>query len=132
MHTDVENYLLKLPVKSKRPDAPLFPTLSAKKTSGFYGLSNIFIGLMAKAGIQREAVTEKVKGEGRNFYNLGFHALRHTAISEMADAGVSKERRMKLSGHKSNVHERYTHHELETLRSEVERVKSFVKTGPTA
>ena len=63
----------------------------------------------------------------RRVFNLGFHSFRHTAISELANAGVAKERRMKLSGHKSNVHERYTHHELETLRGDVEKVRSFVK-----
>ncbi len=126
MHPDVENYLLNLPVKSKRPDAPLFPALSKMKISGFYGLSSTFIRLMEKAGIQREAGTEKTKGKGRQVFTLGFHSFRHTAISEMANSGVSKERRMKLSGHKSNVHERYTHHELETLRKDVESVPSFV------
>jgi len=45
----------------------------------------------------------------------------------MANAGVSKERRMKLAGHKSNVHERYTHHELEALRLEVEKVESILE-----
>jgi hypothetical protein len=34
---------------------------------------------------------------------------------------------MKLSGHKSNLHERYTHHELEGLRTHIEKVPSFVK-----
>jgi hypothetical protein len=34
---------------------------------------------------------------------------------------------MKLSGHKSAVHDRYTHHELETLRREVEKVPSFTE-----
>ena len=34
---------------------------------------------------------------------------------------------MKFSGHKSNVHERYTHHELEALRKQIEKVPSFVK-----
>lgn len=43
----------------------------------------------------------------------------------MANRGVSKELRMKLSGHKSGVHERYTHHELDALRREIEKVPSF-------
>jgi integrase len=57
---------------------------------------------------------------------LSFHSLRHTAISEQADRGIAREVRMKLSGHKSAVHDRYTHHELETLRREVENVPSFL------
>ena len=35
----------------------------------------------------------------------------------MANAGISKEVRMKLAGHTSNAHERYTHLEVVTLRS---------------
>ena len=129
MHTDVENYLLNLPVKYKRADAPLFPALSKMNISGFYGLNTTFIRLMGQAGIQRAAGTEKTTGKGRRVFPLGFHSFRHTAISEMANSGVSKERRMKLSGHKSSVHERYTHHELEALRKEVESVPSFVKSS---
>lgn len=127
MHPDVEEYLLALPIKSSKPDAPIFPTLSQKKGTGANGLSGTFTKLIATAGIKREPDRAKVSGEGRQFFALSFHSFRHTAISAMANAGVTKERRMKLSGHKSNVHERYTHHELEALRRDVESVPSFVK-----
>ncbi|MHB8521846.1 MAG: tyrosine-type recombinase/integrase [Limisphaerales bacterium] len=127
MHPDVEDYLLALPVRSNRPDAPIFPALSRKKGTGANGLSNTFTNLMVKAEIYREAARDKVEGKGRRVFGLSFHSLRHTAISELANSGVSKERRMLLSGHKSNVHERYTHHDLESLRGDVERVKSLVK-----
>ena len=127
MHTDVLEYLLSLPLHSNKPDAPIFPKLSRKKASGRIGLSESFIALMEKARIHREPGLKKVKGQGRQVHKLSFHSFRHTAISEMANAGVSKERRMKLSGHKSNVHEGYTHHDLETLRKDVESVPSFVK-----
>lgn len=62
---------------------------------------------------------------------LSFHSLRHTAISEQANQGITREVRMKLSGHKTAVHDRHTHHELETLRREVEKVPSFTD-GPEA
>jgi integrase len=127
MHPDVLEYLLKLPIHSNKPDAPIFPTLSRKKGTGASGLSETFVKLMVKAGIHREAEVEKVNGAGRRFFALSYHSFRHTAISEQANAGVDKELRMKLSGHKSAVHERYTHHELATLRKQVERVPSFVK-----
>jgi hypothetical protein len=45
----------------------------------------------------------------------------------MANRGVNKEIRMKLVDHKSDVHERYTHHELGALRLEIEKVPSFMK-----
>jgi integrase len=71
---------------------------------------------------------KKKAGKGRRFMELSFHSLRHTAISEQANRGISREVRMKLSGHKSAVHDRYTHHELETLRREVEKVPACFPT----
>ncbi len=128
MHPDVLDYLLALPLRTNKPDAPIFPKLSKKKAKGRTGLSACFVALIDKAKIGREPGVKKVSGEGRQVHMLSFHSFRHTAISEQANAGVSKERRMKLSGHKSNVHERYTHHDLEALRKDVESVPSFVKT----
>jgi integrase len=128
LHGDVQDYLASVKIKSNSPDAPLFPTLHTRKLNGRVGLSAQFRALMHKVKIFTEGESEeRKKGKGRRFFELGFHSLRHTAISEMANRGVSKEVRMKLSGHKSNVHERYTHHELDALRKEIERVPSFVQ-----
>lgn len=127
MHPDVEDYLISLPLHGNQPDQPIFPTLSCKKGTGANGLSGSFIKLMEKVGIVREPETDGVKGKGRRVFGLSYHSFRHTSISIMANAGVSQERRMKLSGHKSNVHQRYTHDEIESLRADVEKVKSFLK-----
>ena len=44
----------------------------------------------------------------------------------MADAGVSQEVRMKLTGHKTeSVNRGYTHHELKKLRAAVEKIPSL-------
>lgn len=126
LHPDVADYLASIPARDD-PKAPIFRTLSGKPVSGAGGLSEVFRKhVMRRAGIIAEAEGEaRKRGKGRRFFELGFHSLRHTAVSEMANRGVSKEVRMKLSGHKSNVHERYTHHELEVLRRAVEAVPSF-------
>ncbi|HPA19244.1 MAG TPA: site-specific integrase [Verrucomicrobiae bacterium] len=127
LHSDVAEYIEALPV-SESPTAPLFPTLYKLKVGSRYGLSDGFRRLMRRVGIIAEGEGEaKKRGKGRRFFELGFHSLRHTAISEMANRGVSKEVRMKLSGHKSAVHERYTHHELETLRRAIDAVPSFTR-----
>ena len=116
LHPQVEEYLLRIPLKSKRPDAALFPSLSQQGLSGCNGLSAQFQKIMAKAGVFSEEDTRKLEGKGRRFNNLTFHSLRHTFISRLANAGVAQEVRMKLSGHTSEVHQRYTHHELAALR----------------
>lgn len=126
LHPDVAAYLESLPAGDD-PKAPLFPSLYGMRTSGAAGLSLTFRKLMHRAGIFTEGEGEKRKdGRGRRFMELSFHSLRHTAISEQANRGIAREVRMKLSGHKSAVHDRYTHHELETLRSEIEKVPSFL------
>jgi integrase len=94
---------------------PVMPRLANVRTSGRRGSSKKFMDIMEKAGLP----TEKVKGAGsREMHRRSFHALRHTFTSELANAGVAPELRMKLTGHKSTtVHQGYTHHELQTLRS---------------
>jgi integrase len=113
---------------ARNPSGPLFPSLSERPTGGVGGLSIIFRErVMREAGIYAEEESHpRLEGKGRRFFSLGFHSFRHTSISEQANLGISKEVRMKLSGHKSDVHERYTHHELETLRKEIEKVPSFL------
>lgn len=126
LHPDVLEYLQSR--KGRGRAKSIFPTLSNVRGNGRDGLSAQFRELMHKSGIYTAGEAEKrKKGLGRRFFELGYHSLRHTAISEQANQGVSKEIRMKLSGHKSQVHERYTHHELEALRVEIEKVPSFLK-----
>ena len=128
---DLEEYLLSLPIRSRRQDTPLFPTLAGKKTTGHNGLSNTFTRLIQHAGIINEAASQPVDGKGRIVNRYGFHSLRHTFVSLMANAGVSKELRMKLAGHTSNVHDRYTHHELDTFRDALADFPRFVQPKGT-
>ena len=125
---DLEKYLLSLPLPNNKPSAPLFPTLSKKSVSGDHGLSLTFRRLMDKAGIEAESVTGKVKGKGRQFFNLGFHSLRKTFVSMMANVGVSKELRMKLVGHASEaVHDVYTKVDLQTLQNALKSFPTLLK-----
>jgi len=117
LHPKVQEYLLNLPLKSKEGDVALLPTLSKQRLSGCNGLSAQFQKIMTKAGVFSKEDTRKRTGKGRRFNNLTFHSLRHTFVSRLANAGVPQEMRMKLSGHTSEVHQRYTHHELYALRS---------------
>ncbi|HEV2327594.1 MAG TPA: tyrosine-type recombinase/integrase, partial [Verrucomicrobiae bacterium] len=55
-----------------------------------------------------------------------FHALRHSFTSALANQGVDRELRMKLTGHKTEAeHQKYTHHELEKLRAAVEKIPAL-------
>jgi site-specific recombinase XerD len=61
--------------------------------------------------------------KGRTVNSLSFHSLRHSFNSAMANAGVSQELRMKLTGHADTAtNTGYTHHQLEPLRKAVESI----------
>ena len=124
LHPDLERYFLDQPLADE-VSAPLFPTLSQRKIGGSTGLSAKFRKLMKKAGIIAETLTAKNSGKGRCFYNLSFHSLRHTFVSMLANQGVHQEVRMKMAGHTTDVHARYSHHDLEVLRRNVATLPSI-------
>lgn len=104
---------------------PVMPKLASVRVSGRRGLSQHFMGIMEKAGLD----PQKVKGAGkRELHRRSFHALRHSFTSALANAGVSSELRMKLTGHKSSqVHDGYTHHELATLKAALAKLPKAKK-----
>jgi integrase len=83
MHLDLVTYFESLPV-SDDPNAPLFPSLYRKTSGSHGGLSNGFSRLMKLAGIRTPLGPEK-RGKGRQFKALGFHSLRHSFISRLAN-----------------------------------------------
>ena len=99
------------------PRGRLCPTLAKAGADGRNGLSNQFARLMVQAGLDQHKVQS-----GRNqFSRKSFHSLRHSFSSALANAGISADVRMKLTGHKSvDVHQRYTHMQLEPLKQAIE------------
>jgi integrase len=98
----------------------LFPSLATnadgKTPRRVANLSKQFRELMQAAGIENQKVREAGKGAARNVLALGFHSLRRTHISTMANAGVPEEQRMAITAHATrDVHKGYTHHDLSRL-----------------
>lgn len=85
VHEELEDYLLKIAAPDN--EQALFPKFAEKATSGAHGLSRGFQRVMHKAGIYSEKGDEKT-GRGSRFSKLGFHSLRHSFTSGMANAGV--------------------------------------------
>lgn len=99
----------------------VFPSLAGKQTGGVNGLSAQFAKIMEKAGIV--ATITRHTPKGRRNKSLSFHSLRHSFNSELANAGVQQEVRMKLTGHtKKETNTIYTHHELAVLKAAVEKM----------
>ncbi len=101
----------------------LCPKLAMKGPGGKHGLSEGFKRIATKAGIDLGVI----EGKGtRKFTQRTFHSLRHSFNSILANAGVSDELRMKLTGHSSKeMNKRYTHLEVATLKNAMTAMPLF-------
>lgn len=124
IHTDFEAYL-----KSRQQGigkAPVFTDLITKKINGRAGLSRQFRGLMKKAKIKERSIAAK-GGAGRTRFSKGFHSLRHSFASVLANRNVSAEVRQRLTGHKDDTtHQGYTAIELKTRKAAVKKIPSVL------
>ena len=119
MHPDFGAWLADRPLGIGK--AFVFPMLAEKRIGGCSGLSAQFRKIMETAGIAGRVVERS--GKGRTGHSKGFHSLRHSFVSGLANAGVSPDIRQKLAGHAdARVHAGYTHHEIETLRRAIEKL----------
>ena len=119
LHPDLERHLLGLPqVKGQG----LCPTLGKATIGGRSGLSRQFQAIMEKAKIVQHSI-EAGGNQGRAFNKLSFHSLRHTFVSQLANAGIAPDVRQLLSGHADErSHAVYTHTQLDTLREAVKKL----------
>lgn len=125
IHPSLEDYLLALPTPNS-DEAFLFRSLAERNSSP---LSKAFRHIMEAARIEQRLIRERGKS-GRSVNALSFHSLRHSFSSILANAGVSEERRMALTGHSTrDMHQRYSHHDLERLRDAVALLPTITTAG---
>ena len=103
-----------LRARQKAGTAQVTPSLYGRPTNHKNGLSAEFNALIGRAGI-----TRKFSGEGaRQVADVGFHALRHTAASFAANAGVAEDVRREQLGHASaRIHRNYVHRDANAVRA---------------
>ena len=119
MHRDFRAWLDKRPRGIGK--APIFPKLTAERVGGCSGLSAQFRAIVKDAGIVGRVVERQ--GIGRTTNSKTFHALRHTFISALANAGVASDLRQRLAGHADEkTHAVYTHHEIATLAGAIKKL----------
>ena len=125
MHPELVETIKALPQGIAK--APLFPRLHGQKPGSAGGLSNQFAALMKTAGVVVTLGKAK-EGKGRQTRSKGFHALRHTMISRMADAEISSDVRRAIAGHSSDaIHAKYTHLSLDAQKVAVKKMKAIAK-----
>jgi integrase len=107
-------------VSATNHEGPLCPKLFGRTPGGKHGMSEGFKRIVRRAGLDLMVV----KGKGtRNFAKRTFHSLRHSFSSALANAGVSEEIRMKLTGHRNaDIHRIYTHHDLPILKGAIHSI----------
>ena len=122
MHPDLVSFF-KRNAPSPFAATPLFPTLAEFKTGGRGGLSEQFRDIMTAAKVERLLTRSTKDGAARDTAKRSFHSLRHTFTTWLASASVPEEVRQKMTGHTSTTtHQRYTHHELATLKGAVKKL----------
>ncbi len=111
LHKELQAHLEAL--AGDTPEKAVMPGMAGKGPGGRHGLSESFKAIVRRAGLD----LQEVQGGGvRKLNKRTFHSLRHSHVSALANAGVSAELRMKITGHKSaEIHGGYTHHEREQL-----------------
>ena len=114
MMPKLETHLLSLP--SSDDPAANFVRISRYEVPGVTAACPGVSTCDGAAGIYSDRGVEK-RGKGRQFKTLGFHSLRHTFVSELANADIPADVRRQISGHNDEkIHERYTHLDLDTKR----------------
>ncbi|MEI6078859.1 MAG: tyrosine-type recombinase/integrase [Verrucomicrobiota bacterium] len=123
LHPQLETHVLDTPVDNN--EGPICPTLAKRKVSGKYGLSIQFHKIMAEAKIKQETIAA-TGDAGHEFNKFTFHSLRHSFISEMANAGIAPDVRQLLAGHSDDrSHAVYTHTQIDTLRAAVKKLPNI-------
>jgi integrase len=127
LHPDFLDWLSRAPVP-EQPDAALFPTLVNQPMNGTHGLSNTFIQICDKAGIEKRLLRQRNAGKGRSVRALSFHSFRHTAASNVFNAASLREITRRVTNHApSGVVDRYIHENLEAIKAATQLIPRLPK-----
>jgi integrase len=86
-----------------------------------------FLEILAKAGLREKRKHRKAATAGRQVEALSFHALRHTCVSLLANAGVPRAVAMEIAGHESEaVHRLYTHVGDDAMKAALDKLPALV------
>jgi integrase len=128
LHADFLDWLSTRPAPDDDDDAPVFPTLADKDIKGRDGLSNTFVELLDKAGIEKRFLRQGNSGKGRPVRALSFHSFRHTAASNVFNQAAIREITRRVTNHAAGgVVDRYIHEDLESIRAATQLIPRLPK-----
>ena len=111
---------------------PVCPDMAARYArQGANDVSDLIQAHFEKCGI---ATTTEREGAGvRRVVTVGFHSLRHTAVSLLRESGAAQSVSQAIVGHNSaEVHQLYTHTDESAMRRAVEALPGLTGTEPRA
>jgi site-specific recombinase XerD len=89
-------------------------------------LSIQFHSILAEAGVKQETIAATGTA-GHDFNKYTFNSLRHSFVSELANAGIAPDVRQMLAGHsEERSHAVYTHTKIDALRKAIETLPRIV------
>ncbi len=115
----------------KRRHGPVCPDMAKRySTRGPDAVSDLIQRHLGKCGL---VTNEDRLGAGvRRRVAVGFHSLRHTAVSLLREAGVAQSISMAIAGHTDTVvHQLYTHADGEAMRRAVAALPAMTGKGVT-
>lgn len=122
LHPDFLDWIAEQPGRDD-PGGFVFPTLAGKALNGKHGLSNLFVELLKKAGIENRFLREGNAGKGRPVRALTFHSFRHTAASNVFNQASLREITRRVTNHAAGgVVDRYIHEDLRAIRAAVKLI----------
>jgi integrase len=127
IHTELHAVLSEIPVN--RRHGPVCPGMAEKyEAHGAEAISGMIQDHFEVCGL---ATCEDRRGAGvRRRVVVGYHSLRHTAVSLLRDAGVAQSISMAIAGHSNSaVHDLYTHTDAEAMRRAVAALPAMTHKG---
>ena len=128
MHPELFAILDETPTAKRK--GPVTPDMARRYTEKGQGpVSALVQKHFERCGI---TTTDERPGAGvRRRVAVGFHSLRHTAVSLLRQAGAAQSISQALVGHNSpEVHELYTHQDEDALRRAVHALPAVIEDKP--
>ena len=123
LHPDLKAWLKTYRGKAAGdPRTPVLPSMNKALPGGRRGLSQAFITIITKAGIDpcyTKRGKNKVPGKS-------FHSFRHTMVTNLESRQIAENVRMRMVGHaNANVHRIYSHDDWSAITSAINGLPSI-------
>lgn len=128
LHSELYGILHEIPPAQRK--GPVTPEMADRYSRHPWLVSKIVQAHLEGCGI---TTNKDRNGAGvRNQVSVGFHSLRHTAVSLLQQGGAAQSISQAIVGHNSpEVHKLYSHTDKDAMRQAVDRLPSVMSEAET-